>query len=1203
MAALKNIREKAMKKILCAILSLASVITMTGVFAASDAAGTNLADQVLSGAIGSYSDSRGELSQADTGMSANKFIYPSPSRSAQAAAANPTSFSFLNVILSDYSGQRNTSGTDLPADENLLGAVRLSFDNARKNGVMLGIRFTFDDRGTQKSEPDWVNLIGIFEAIMQDGVLDDNRDILVFCELGTLGAFGEQWGTRYSDYGYSDELIDLYLQMIPDDVSVLLRTTGRITHWVNSKLGTNYNSANIQNMQSEVSTLYAQSRNSAPNTSGSYISGDGKDFSTGNLISEDLRRLGLYNDGYMGTNWDYGTFSNRANETAYLNSTNTVYGGEFSGDHYLRLYYNGYTTVWWPVNSIPEMYYTHLTYLHGGPWVHSSQSHTFDTESAAQTWVQRLNYIYDNLGCTSYSSSVATETTADGKYKVSYIAPGFDDVNMSEQIETAAENKLGVQLDLSDYYGVNTRKFILDHMGYRYVVRSSRMTAGEVQPGGQVDIDLTIENTGFYRMAKQKKVELLLVNGSSKYSVELDDIDTRLLTTGSHDISKTLTLPENIGGGTWDVYLRMSSYNDDAQESAAYGVKFANAGMYNAEYGANLIGRITVDADEREAHSYTDPRPVGRYYDNPQTYSAVKEYLPLLDSSYTFETSGLYGFTILFRVDGIENDSGIKLTRWDTNGSGGQLHSFNYFFRKPNGDGTYTYGYTITDNGYYLMYNPFWSIGANNGASVAGSTKYDYFRFNATGTAREDKNSPTELNGNAATITPLGIVEGAANSYNVTFHYGQGYNYQGSYSFRNTDRAVAENVQFKSGSRLLDLYTGPSPADYIENGIKYVFAGWTFDAGYRAGLVPDDQIAIGELDLYPYYEPDISVSTINASVVTLNGNKSADGTVYTLDGETHTALIGSGSAWFNNSGFFSQNTDTFVIPAFVISGGEYYRVTGMAERAFASNSDLTALYMPSGVTEVGDDALRGLKNTVKIHTYSDNSASLALSAAGYDIETVSARSEYAAVFKNGEEILYVTGVQSGQTPVYSGSIPQKAADSEHCAYEFTGWSPAIGAITADTEYAATFNGLAHDMGEYVSNGDATCTSDGTKTRTCSRCDYSETVTDEGSILPHSYRSEITVEPGDEPGQITYTCIVCGHTYTEEIPALSRADFNRDGEVNVIDSMLMARYIAQDCKTVGKWDLSGVRCDLMDFDGDGRVGQADLTIINRMISGQ
>lgn len=54
----------------------------------------------------------------------------------------------------------------------------------------------------------------------------------------------------------------------------------------------------------------------------------------------------------------------------------------------------------------------------------------------------------------------------------------------------------------------------------------------------------------------------------------------------------------------------------------------------------------------------------------------------------------------------------------------------------------------------------------------------------------------------------------------------------------------------------------------------------------------------------------------------------------------------------------------------------------------------------------------------------------------------------------------------------------------------------------------------HVFGEYVSNNDATCTADGTKTAKCGFCGETDTVTDEGSALGHSYRSDIDNVCGD-----------------------------------------------------------------------------------------
>ena len=117
-----------------------------------------------------------------------------------------------------------------------------------------------------------------------------------------------------------------------------------------------------------------------------------------------------------------------------------------------------------------------------------------------------------------------------------------------------------------------------------------------------------------------------------------------------------------------------------------------------------------------------------------------------------------------------------------------------------------------------------------------------------------------------------------------------------------------------------------------------------------------------------------------------------------------------------------------------------------------------------------------------------------------------------------------------------------------------------------TEMTITVN-AGHTWGEYISNHDATCTADGTKTAECQFCDATDTVVDEGSMLDHTYGEWTDAKDGKhhvrtcscgnaeteahkwdsgkvtkeatttEKGEKTYTCAVCGATKTEEIPML------------------------------------------------------------------
>lgn len=66
------------------------------------------------------------------------------------------------------------------------------------------------------------------------------------------------------------------------------------------------------------------------------------------------------------------------------------------------------------------------------------------------------------------------------------------------------------------------------------------------------------------------------------------------------------------------------------------------------------------------------------------------------------------------------------------------------------------------------------------------------------------------------------------------------------------------------------------------------------------------------------------------------------------------------------------------------------------------------------------------------------------------------KKKYTVTFKNYEgTVLQTVTVEHGSTPNYTGSAPTKAQDAQY-TYAFSGWSPSLGAITADTTYTAQF---------------------------------------------------------------------------------------------------------------------------------------------------
>jgi len=99
----------------------------------------------------------------------------------------------------------------------------------------------------------------------------------------------------------------------------------------------------------------------------------------------------------------------------------------------------------------------------------------------------------------------------------------------------------------------------------------------------------------------------------------------------------------------------------------------------------------------------------------------------------------------------------------------------------------------------------------------------------------------------------------------------------------------------------------------------------------------------------------------------------------------------------------------------------------------------------------------------------------------------------------------------------------KTAKCEHC--DATDTIPDVGSA------------LGHDMGSWETTVPATCTENGEEQRTCSRCDHSESRVIEA--VGHCWdKGVVTREPTeDTEGERLYTCTACGATKTESIPVI------------------------------------------------------------------
>ncbi len=134
--------------------------------------------------------------------------------------------------------------------------------------------------------------------------------------------------------------------------------------------------------------------------------------------------------------------------------------------------------------------------------------------------------------------------------------------------------------------------------------------------------------------------------------------------------------------------------------------------------------------------------------------------------------------------------------------------------------------------------------------------------------------------------------------------------------------------------------------------------------------------------------------------------------------------------------------------------------------------------------------------------------------------------------KTGEDYVY------GATPAYKGETPTKDGDGKHTSYEFTGWSPAIVAVTGNATYTAQFKANVSDCYDAPNDDDHNCDTcgkvgitscvDNDKNHACEDCDAAVGVHKQAEGK-HTcdYCKEVMSQCSDVANDGDHNCDVCG----------------------------------------------------------------------------
>ena len=124
-------------------------------------------------------------------------------------------------------------------------------------------------------------------------------------------------------------------------------------------------------------------------------------------------------------------------------------------------------------------------------------------------------------------------------------------------------------------------------MGYRFVLLDAAFPTA-VKPGGTLELTVRLRNEGFAAPFNPRPLHVVLSGPAARYDAKLS-VDARRWEPGEHKVTVRLSIPSKIVRGPYRLSLALP---DDAASLAGrpeYAVRFANAGVWDAKEGVNVL--------------------------------------------------------------------------------------------------------------------------------------------------------------------------------------------------------------------------------------------------------------------------------------------------------------------------------------------------------------------------------------------------------------------------------------------------------------------------------------------------------------------------------------------------------------------------------------------------------------------------------------
>lgn len=417
-------------------------------------------------------------------------------------------FSDKAPIAIDKEKNDTTFGKSQPLTQDALAAFEATLDNVRQRGKSAIVRFAYDlnYNGFKNCDPDQSVILKHLQQI--GAVYGRNTDVIQYVELGMYGSWGEMHSSHTGTNEHIAEALQTLLECTPPEIKIGVRRPDIVATWLGVNEGNNYSGFEID---SEAFQQAAQAK------------------------GDTLFRVGMYNDGYLGSSSDLGTIGmgasghqmTREMMVKWLEqySSHTPYGGELVAN------YNGEHPINTPAYLSEEGFRTHTSYL---------------------------NYEWHQPTILGWK-----EMTYEG--------------------------------DEAEYNGKDGFTYVENHLGYRFILRESEIACD----GRTITGSFKIENVGFGNLTKPSIATFVVRNeNTAQELISKETINPQLwLSQNTTEVSYAIELPDDLSEGEYDLFIRLSEYGKMESDNNYHCIQFGNPSeQYDKELGANKIGSITISA-------------------------------------------------------------------------------------------------------------------------------------------------------------------------------------------------------------------------------------------------------------------------------------------------------------------------------------------------------------------------------------------------------------------------------------------------------------------------------------------------------------------------------------------------------------------------------------------------------------------------------